>query len=96
MKLEYTRSAQIELDDAINYYEAQSNGLGIALAREAHAAGERIVSHPHVWQRLNELERRCRLNRFPYGLVYVIEGEIALVLAVMHLHRHPEYWKSRL
>lgn len=96
MNLQYTSSAQTELDNAINYYEFQSVGLGIALAREAYATGERIVAHPHAWQLMNQHERCCRLNRFPYGLVYVVEGEIAFVLAVMHLHQRPDYWKSRL
>ena len=31
--------------------------------------------------------------RFPYGLLYrLLEWEI-VVLAVMHLHRKPDYWK---
>lgn len=40
--------------------------------------------------------RRCRLSRFPYGLIYAIENADTLVLAVAHLHREPDYWRDRL
>ncbi|CAN5490471.1 hypothetical protein BH10PSE6_BH10PSE6_28480 [soil metagenome] len=40
--------------------------------------------------------RRCRLSRFPYGLIYTIDKYDVLVLAVAHLHRRPDYWRDRL
>ena len=40
--------------------------------------------------------RRCRLSRFPYGLIYAVEGANMLVLAVAHLHRDPGYWRDRV
>jgi len=36
-----------------------------------------------------------RIDRFPYGLVCQIVNEEILVLAVMHLLWHPDYWKGR-
>ena len=39
--------------------------------------------------------RRFVLNRFPYKLLYAIEGEVVVIVAVMHQHRHPEYWIER-
>jgi hypothetical protein len=39
--------------------------------------------------------RRCRFNRFPYGLVYQVIDDEILILAVMHLHRYPTYWDHR-
>jgi plasmid stabilization system protein ParE len=94
MKLAFTPVARRELDDAISYYEAKSPGLGLALAAEAEAAGHRIVAHPRAWHALDDQVRRCQLNRFPYGRVYTVEGDTALVLAVMHLHRLPGYWRD--
>jgi toxin ParE2 len=40
--------------------------------------------------------RRCRLGRFPYGLIYTLDNGDILVLAVAHLHRRPDYWRDRL
>ncbi|HIP58812.1 MAG TPA: hypothetical protein EYH01_00115 [Campylobacterales bacterium] len=40
--------------------------------------------------------RRCLVNRFPFGLVYRIEGDTIVIVAVMHLSRKPDYWYSRV
>jgi hypothetical protein len=36
------------------------------------------------------------MNRFPYGLIYTATEAEILVIAVAHLHRAPEYWRTRL
>jgi len=40
-------------------------------------------------------EAKREASRFPYGVLYSIEPDRVYILAVMHLHRHPDYWKSR-
>jgi len=32
---------------------------------------------------------------FPFGLLYRIDPDEVLILATMHLHRHPDYWVAR-
>jgi hypothetical protein len=96
VRLEFTAIAELELDEAVAYYNGQQFGLGEEFAIEVSRAGDRILAHPHAWQQLEDGARRCRLNRFPYGLVYVVEDELILVLAVMFLRRDPTYWRDRL
>jgi plasmid stabilization system protein ParE len=39
--------------------------------------------------------RRALVPKFPYGIFFrVLETKI-VVIAVLHLHRHPETWRSR-
>ena len=40
--------------------------------------------------------RRRLLSRFPFGIIYCIEKDIIVVVAVMHLSRKPNYWIKRL
>jgi hypothetical protein len=40
--------------------------------------------------------RRCLLARFPYGLIYGMEDDSIVVIAVTHLHRLPRYWTDRV
>ena len=56
---------------------------------------QKIVDYPEVWPVLKDAIRRCLTNRFPYGILYSIERKEIFILAVMHLHREPEYWKYR-
>ena len=89
MTVRFLEIAEIELDQAFHWYESQAPGLGGAFLIEVLSAAERISLYPEAWHSLGAGLRRCRLNRFPYGLIYAIEGGDILVLAVAHLHREP-------
>ncbi len=52
---------------------------------ETGKALHRIQDFPRAWPRMSKRSRRCRLTRFPYGLVYQIRGDVILIVAVMHL-----------
>ncbi len=34
--------------------------------------------------------------RFPFGLVYGLNGDTVVIVAVAHLHREPRYWSDRI
>jgi toxin ParE2 len=63
---------------------------------QVHLAIDRIQTFSKAWQPVSSSVRRCRLKRFPYGLVYKSSASGVLILAVMHLRRAPEYWAYRL
>lgn len=96
MKVEILASAEAELAEAVSYYNEQSEGLGYELAAEVKQTIARILQFPDAWTRLSTRTRRCRTKRFPYGVVYQVRGEVVLIVAVMHLWRHPDTWKSRV
>jgi plasmid stabilization system protein ParE len=96
MRIEFLPPARVELTDAISYYNLQSEGLGYEFAAEVKKTLERIVQYPDAWVNLSKRTRRCRTIRFPYGVIYQIREETLLIVAVMHLSREPEAWKSRL
>lgn len=48
-----------------------------------------------AWHILEGEIRRCLTNRFPFGILYSVEADRVLILAVMHLHRDPGYWRER-
>ena len=96
MKYAFHPEAESEFLDAIDYYEACELGLGYDFAMEVHSTIENILSFPYVWTILEEGIRRCQIRRFPYGIVYSQDAGVIFVLAVMHLHRDPDYWKDRV
>ena len=96
MTVRFLEVAQQELDEAIAYYDGQAPGLGDAFLLEVLASIDRIGRFPKAWHPLGENTRRCRLRRFPYGLIYhKANGEI-LIVAVAHSHRRPDYWRNRV
>jgi plasmid stabilization system protein ParE len=92
----FLQVAEAELDEAIRWYREQGPGLGDAFLIEVLSTTERMTRFPESWHQLSDGIRRCRLGRFPYGLIYTVDDGDILVLAVAHLHRRPEYWRGRL
>ena len=88
--------AQQELDEAVIHYNGELPGLGDAFVLETVAAIDRIRRFPEAWQPLGKEIRRCRLRRFPYGLIYARDRDEILILAVAHTRRKPDYWRDRL
>ena len=96
MRVDFLDSANAEFAEVIAYYNLQSEGLGYEFAAEVKRAMGRIVQYPEAWAPLSKRTRRCRTNRFPYGLIYQIRSNTILIVAVQNLHKHPDSWKSRL
>ncbi len=70
MKYRFHPEAEAELNDAVDYYDACQEGLGLEFAREVYTAIENICDFPLAWTPLSQNTRRCLLKRFPYGVVY--------------------------
>jgi len=96
MKVEILETAEMELIDAVAYYNSESEGLGFEFAAEVARTINRILAYPMAWTALSKRTRRCRTNRFPYGVLYQIRGDVMLIVAVMHLRRNPHSWQKRL
>ena len=96
MNYSFHPEAELEFNQAIDYYEDCAEGLGYDFAVEVYSAIERIISYPKAWSIMAEDVRRCMTRRFPYGILYIEESENIFILAVMHLHRDPDYWKRRI
>jgi plasmid stabilization system protein ParE len=92
----FLEPAQIEFEEAINFYNQQSEHLGDDFAAEVLNAINRILTHPEAWTKLSKRTRRCRTKRFPYSVIYQIRGDRFLIVAVAHARRKPKYWRDRL
>jgi toxin ParE1/3/4 len=96
LKIRFISPANVELEDAIKYYDHQLPGLGFRFFQEISSAIERIKLIPEAWTKMGEHTRRCSVKGFPYAIFYVIEKEEILIMAIAHLHRNPENYKDRI
>jgi hypothetical protein len=67
----------------------------LAFSEEIDAAESAIVRLPEAWPPFDLGTRRYLLRRFPFSVVYRVEPQRVLIVAVAHAHRRPGYWKSR-
>ena len=96
MRYSFHPAAETEFVKAVEYYEEREEGLGHDFAVEVYATIERILAHPQAWPVIEEDIRRSLVRRFPYGILYSEDEDEIFVVAVMHLHREPDYWKRRI
>jgi toxin ParE2 len=95
LKTRFLLPARRELREAVRYYNAQPVRRGEEFRDEVWETIQRIKNFPEAWHPLSASIRRCQMNRFPYGLIYEPSEHEIVIIAVAHLHRAPEYWRSR-
>lgn len=88
--------AERELREAFEYFERQREGLGDEFVHAVDEAIEKVCRHPERWPVLSGQVRRCQTNKFKYGVLYHVQGDVVEILAVMDLRRRPGYWRKRL
>ncbi len=85
-----------EFHSAIRYYQQQEEKLGRRFFAAVGTAIESIQLNPKIYRNFDADCRKCRVLKFPYGVIFREKGEKIQIIAIMHLHRRPGYWKKRL
>jgi len=80
---------------AARYYANCQPGLELRFMSAVEHVIQQIVEAPERWQIIEDDIRRCLTRVFPYAVLYSIEKDYVLILAVMHCHREPGYWRNR-
>jgi plasmid stabilization system protein ParE len=95
-ELEYFEEALQEVEAAARWYAERSVTAAAAFSVEIDAAESAIVRLPEAWPPFVHGTRRYLLQRFPFSVVYRIEDQRILIVAVAHARRRPAYWKARI
>ena len=96
LQIEFLDLAQNELDDTFDYYEYQQKNLGYRFVQEIFNTINLIKLYPYAWTKSSQNTLRCLLNSFPYGVIYQKRENIILIIAIINLHRKPNYWAGRI
>ena len=92
MKSRFHEAAAQDLADDIAYYDAASPGLGAQLLAEVRAAVAFLETFPQGAPEHSEDIRIKSLIRFPHSLLYVIENNEVVFLAVAHQRQDLDAW----
>ncbi|OAB59248.1 plasmid stabilization protein [Phormidium willei BDU 130791] len=95
MRYVFHPEALNEYAEAVQYYTGQRVEVAQAFINAIEATIYQIRESPNRYGVIEEDVRRCMTRRFPYGVLYTIEQDYILILAIMHCSREPGYWKSR-
>lgn len=84
------------MQDAYEWYEARVEGLGDELADSIEAGIRFITDFPLACPLIHKNIRRLLVTRFPYVILYFVEADTVVVIAIFHCKRDPKVWKRRL
>ena len=88
--------ALLEADKSAKFYEERQGGLGKRFVEALSDAINRIRRRPELYGEVDDNIRKCRILRFPYGVIYRDTNRSIEIIAIMHLKRKPDYWKTRV
>jgi len=95
-EIEFHPEAQAEMLAAARYYQRQRHGLGEDFLNEVEGAATFAARYPGTGTPLGDGYRWILTRRFRYAVIYrQIQGLIE-VIAVAHLRRRPNYWRTRM
>jgi toxin ParE1/3/4 len=95
LTLQFHHETEADVQCIVGDYEAKVPGLGARFRHEVEEACSAIVQHPLLWKLREEGWGRVNLPGFPYYLAFIIRDDVALIVAVSHHARQPDYWKTR-
>lgn len=87
-------AAEAEINEAADFYDIESPGLGGAFLDEIELAIRHIIKFPAAAPVASAQIRKKVLLKFPYSILYSVKSEIR-VLAIAHHKRRPFYWHGR-
>ena len=89
-------SAEKDITEAIEWYEKQLPGLGSRFLNDIDQTIISIKDNPEIYRKVYKDFRRALLNKFPFGIYYLLESDKVVIFAVYHEKRNPKSWKKRV
>lgn len=94
--LRFDPRAQQDIEEAIAYYAGAYTPACVGLMDAIEHVLHLLRHHPDAGTIVRRGARKWPLSKFPYLLVYRVDGDDLIVLAVAHMRRRPGFWLERL
>ena len=89
MRLFYTQEALDERDAAFRWHQEQKDSLGLSFLAHLEYLVNNIVDFPSSAREYADGSRRAVMRKFPFVVVYTIEGDAVVITAIFHTSRNP-------
>ena len=96
MKPVFHEAALREFNEAVDYYSNIGPELGVRFYHEIERLILEVCQQPQLFRQFDPPARRHFSDRFPSGIIYLVQSDHLWIVAVMQLHREPGYWRERV
>lgn len=87
--------AESEMIEAARFYGDKQQQLGKRYLQSIKQATDKISLNPQIYKVIETDIRLCRVNTFPFALVFREMPDWVEIIAVMHTRQKPGYWRKR-
>ena len=95
-KFRFISSAMEEVAEAIEHYNQASPRISDAFLSELDHVIQLLMDFPQTGTSVHDDFRSFPFRRYPFNVVYRIDSEELVVVAVTHQSRKPDYWRDRV
>jgi len=95
-EISFLEDADLDIEETYIWYETLSLGLGKRFFDNIQNTIEYIITNPYMFQVVYKRIRRALVNKFPYGIYYIVENEKVIIIGILHFHRHSSSWEKRI
>jgi len=87
--------AELDIEEHYVTYEGKRAGLGHDFLLCVEEALAKLARNPLIYRKFYKELRRIPVRRFPYRVLYFINGHRVIVTAVFHVRKDPTSWIDR-
>ena len=85
-----------DLNEALEFYLSKSPKIAHDFYSIIEYSLKTIQNAPKRWKIIENSFRSYVISRFPFKIIYFEEENEIIVIAIAHLKRNPDYWKTRI
>lgn len=87
--------AELELNEAKEWYNLQKDKLGDKFINEVDKTVMQINENPYQFPKEKKQIRKAVVKTFPYSIFFYVADNLINIFAVFHSSRNPMIWKKR-
>jgi hypothetical protein len=95
-RVRFFEEAAEEIEHERQWYRERSLSAETSFLRDLDHAIEIVTEAPHRWPRYLAGTRRYVFPTFPFSLIYFVDDDVVVVVAVANDQKRPSYWRNRL
>ena len=88
-------AAETDYTESLVWYAQRSLDAANDFDLEFDRALNQILSDPQCYPLCDARHRYFLMRRFPFRIIYRIDGDDIRVIAIAHAARSPDYWTDR-
>jgi toxin ParE1/3/4 len=87
--------AEADIIQIVDWYNGAQEELGDEFFKILDRKMNLIAHNPFLFPKKHKNIRRALIDKFPFGVFFIVENDTVFLLAVIHSSRNPQIWKRR-